>query len=206
MNIFFVTKLLLGLKGWHAAFLIGFNSGTSNSSSGSKNFPSWAKGLMTSLAPLGQQAEAQYNPAGGPLTQQANTQLSSEVAGTDLNPATNPAIAQIEGDTQQQAQQQFAGDVNQIEGSANAAGAYGNSGIPAAEAQAAQQLATGVGAQTANLENTNYQNERQIQAQAVPQAQAVNTQNLNAFLAIQNAIRGLTSQQSTDSFSFSGGI
>lgn len=206
MNILFTIKLLLGMKGWASGFLMGFNTGTSNSSSGSKNFPQWAQGLMRSLAPLGTQAEAQYKPAGGPLTTAANSTLMNEVTGANLNPANNPTEQEVNAQAQQQGQQQFASDVDQIEGAANATGAYGNSGVPAAEADAAQRLSTGIAGIT-NANDQNWVNQQvNLQAQAVPQAQQVNVSNLNALLAIQNAIRGLTSQQSTDSFSFSGGL
>ena len=152
--------------------------------------------------------EAQYNPSGGPLTGAANTQLMNEVTGqVNQQTANNPTEQEVNAEAQQQGQQQFASDVDQIPGQANASGAYGNSGCTGGRnSMADQQLATGVAGIT-NANDQNWVNQQvNLQAQAVPQAQQVNTTNLNALLAIQNAIRGLTSQQSTDSFSLSGGI
>jgi len=179
--------MILKLFLQHFPLLLCF--GGSQGSSTSSSLPRWAAGLVQSAVPVGQESLANYNPT-GPLYNEAATTLGQEVTGANLNPETNPAVQAVNQATQAQANQQFQTDMGQIKGAANAGGNLYNSAVPAAEAQAAEQLATGVGAQTANTGLQSYLQNLGIQANAVPAAQGFNQQQLNDALQIIAAMRG----------------
>lgn len=178
--------------------------GYSSSAGNTRDIPHWAQQYFQAAGPQGMRSLNDFNQAGGsngPLRDQAATTLSNEVTGAYLDPSNDPALQKIEANTQTQANLQYANDVNQIEGQAAKTGAYGNSGVPAAEAQAGVQLAADVGGQTAQLENQNYQQQAGLQAGAIGQAGGWNQQTLNDYLQMLNALRGISGSTSSSGYS-----
>jgi hypothetical protein len=187
--------MILKLFLQHLPLFICF--GGSQGSSTSSTLPAWAAQLVKEAVPAGEASLANYQPT-GPLYNEAATTLGSEVTGANLNPETNPAVQAVNASTQAQANQQFQTDVGQIQGAANAGGALYSSGVPDAEAEAAQQLATGVGQTVAQTGNQDYLANLGIMANAVPAAQGFNQQQLNDALQTIAAMRGWKGNATSD--------
>lgn len=180
--------------------------GVSNSTSSTQQIPSWAKGFFqSSLIPTGQNSLNQFDSSGGAsdgtLGAEGAATVGQEVTGANLNPANNPAQQAVDANTQAQAAQQFQSDEGAIQGNANASGMLYNSGVPAAEAQAGQQLATGVAGVTNQADESWVQQQAGIQAGATGQAGTYNQSDLNDYLQMLNALRGISSSTATNGYS-----
>ena len=179
--------------------------GVTNSTSATKDIPKWAMPFFEStVMPTGQSALNQFNAqggTGGTLNTDAATTIGNEVTGANLNPASNPTQQEVDANAQAQAQQSYAGMEDQIQGQANQSGALFSSGVPAAEADAAQKLATGVAGVTNQADQSWVQQQAGIQAGATGQAQGFNQQSLNDFLQMLNALRGGAANTGTSGYS-----
>lgn len=180
--------------------------GVSSSSTATKDIPKWALPFFKStVAQEGQSALDQFNASGGasngPLGAAGANTVMQEVSGANLDPSNNPTQQAVDANTQAQAKQQFAGDLNAIEGNANAAGMLYNSGVPAAEADAGQKLATGVAGVTTAADQNWVQQQAGIQAGATGQAGTYNQTQLNDYLQMLNALRGISSSSQTGGYS-----
>ena len=167
MTFHLITKLLLGLAGskaWLALALgsvgVGGGYGQTSGHTSSSSVPPFLKPFELQLGKLAPQLLAQFNAANDPNKAAVEQNVSRDLSGYWLDPATNPTLAPSVNAIETEANRNLGRNVADINRSAAGSGTLLSTKTAQAGDEAARLSQQDVTAQLAQLYGQNYSNER----------------------------------------------